>query len=870
VTLSAIDPNDRLRVLALIDHFAMGGAETLLPRFAAAAPTAGIDIQIACVEERDGNPAAAPLYELGQAPVNLSLTGRHGPGAVLAVRRHLARVRPQVVHTHLGTSDVLGGLAARSLGIPAVSTIHAAAWPGRLELRRRVVKHCASRVIAVSESARAEYLRHGWAREDQIVTIHNGIDVVPCPGAGAEVRRELGFGPEALVLGMVSALRPEKGHDIALEAVRRLRSRIPQLRLLIVGRGGVGDDIGAQAAALGDAVVMAGQRDDVMRVFDAIDICLQPSREDAFPTTLIEAMAASVPIVATAVGGIPELVSDGRTGVLVPAPPRAEPLLEALDQLLRDPSLRRQLAAAARDEYERRFTAAPWVRTTRALYDAVLAESPPRRGRRPDVREAGAREEQVLEWTPSLRRAGRPDVESREPTLPYVPPSMFAAGAVVAAGLLGRFMADGRLKYGVGLIFVACYVPLVMFDLAAAFAVFVSVQYFQDLSILSSAPNAMGVLVGLGWIGAFLGRRGQIEAIRQHGRLLVTVILFCCWMTLTIAWSQQPGLAGTAVGFWWLAAFALLIALTTLTSARDFRFVALAIVIGAVISVMIGLATGSIAASINTVNQTAVQGRFTGGGGDPNEQAAAFVPALFLIVGLIGIYRQRAMRIALVLAFGLIAVGFFATQSRGGLVSLAAASLAALFLAPRYRRRIFGLSLIVVLAAVAIVATNPGALTRIVDVGGGSSGRNDLWRVGWEVFTAHPILGVGAANFTVVESHYVLRPGTITHIQYLVNVPYLVSSAYLQQLAESGVIGLIAYLAVMWACLRATWRAIKRLDALGWAEYADLGRAILLGTIGMLSAVFFISDGNDWRLWVLLGMGPALLTLAGRLQARAP
>jgi glycosyltransferase involved in cell wall biosynthesis len=380
VTPNAIEPNAQVRVLALIDHFALGGAETLLSRFAAAAPTAGISLQIACLEERDGNPAAAPLYETGPAPINLSLTGPHGVRSLSAVRRHIARLRPQVVHTHLGTSDVLGGLAARSLGIPAVSTIHAAAWPGRLDLRRRVVKHCAVRVIAVSEMARREYLRHGWAREEQVVTIHNGIDVLPCPGAGAGVRQELGLGPEHLVLGMVSALRPEKGHEIALDVVRRLRSRIPLVRLLIVGQGALGDELRAKAAPLGDAVVMAGPRDDVMHVFDAIDICLHPSHADAFPTTLMEAMAASVPIVATAVGGIPEIVSDGRTGVLVPAPPRADALVDALDPLLRDPNLRRRLAAAGHLEYERRFTAAPWVRATRGLYDAVLAESPTRRG----------------------------------------------------------------------------------------------------------------------------------------------------------------------------------------------------------------------------------------------------------------------------------------------------------------------------------------------------------------------------------------------------------------------------------------------------------------------------------------------------------
>jgi glycosyltransferase involved in cell wall biosynthesis len=381
VTSGLAEPSDQVRVLALIDHFVMGGAETLLPRFAAAAPKAGIKLEVACVEELNGNPAAAPLYELGLAPVNLSLTGRHGPGALRAVRRHIARVRPQVVHTHLGTSDLIGGLAARSLAIPAVSTIHAARWERRLGPRRRVVKHCAARVIAVSETARLDYLRHGWAREDQIVTIHNGIDVVPCPGAGGDVRQELGLAPEDFVVGMVSALRPEKGHDVALEVVRRLRARIPRLRLLVVGEGDLREEIGRRAADLDGAVVMAGLRHDVMRVLDAVDVCLHPSRADAFPTTLIEAMAASVPIVASAVGGIPEILSADRTGILIPAPPRAEAFVDPLERLLRDPDRRRALATAGREEYVRRFTADPWVRSTRTVYDAVLAESSRRRRR---------------------------------------------------------------------------------------------------------------------------------------------------------------------------------------------------------------------------------------------------------------------------------------------------------------------------------------------------------------------------------------------------------------------------------------------------------------------------------------------------------
>jgi glycosyltransferase involved in cell wall biosynthesis len=349
----------------------------MLARFAEAAPRAGIRLSIACLSDLVGNPAAEPLYARGTPPVNLGLIGRPGPGALLKVRRHIAQVQPQIVHTHLGTSDVVGAMTARSLRVPMISTIHAMDWPRTpsSDLRRRLVKLCATRVIAVSDSARERYLERGWARPEQIVTIHNGMDVVPVPGAGAEVRREFGFDPDALVVGMVSGLRPEKGHDVAIEAIARLRARCPQLRLLIVGQGHLREQIERQAVTmLGGAVVFAGGRPDVMRVFDAIDICLHPSRADAFPTTLIEAMAASVPVIASAVGGIPEIVTDGVTGLLTPAPPSPTAVTERLSALIEDPPRRRALAEAGRRVYAERFTADPWTRRTRELYDEVVAE----------------------------------------------------------------------------------------------------------------------------------------------------------------------------------------------------------------------------------------------------------------------------------------------------------------------------------------------------------------------------------------------------------------------------------------------------------------------------------------------------------------
>lgn len=373
---SAIEsPPSEISVLALIDHLVLGGAEMLLAQFAGAAPTAGIRPNVACLFELDGNPAAEPLRRAGVEPVNLGLPQQLTPRTVRAVRRHIRELAPDVVHTHLGQADLAGSIAAKSLGVPVVSTIHTTEWDpsAKTYVKRMLIRLCADRIVAVSDSAAQSYLRRGFASERQITTIRNGIDVVAEPGSGRELRTQLGWRQDDLVVGMLSALRAVKGHDVAVAAFRRLADEFPNLKLLIVGGGGERDTIASITRDLGSRVAMIGHRFDVMRCFDAFDVCLHPSHAEAFPTTLIEAMAASVPVLATAVGGIPEIITDGQTGLLVPGPPDADRIGPTLRQLLSDVALRRALGQAARHSYEQRFTIKPWILTTRKLYEDVLA-----------------------------------------------------------------------------------------------------------------------------------------------------------------------------------------------------------------------------------------------------------------------------------------------------------------------------------------------------------------------------------------------------------------------------------------------------------------------------------------------------------------
>jgi glycosyltransferase involved in cell wall biosynthesis len=357
----------------------------LLSELAAGASSAQIELSVGYLEDRDGSPAATRLRSRGIEPTLAQIKRPHpllSRSEYLMVRRHLAEVRPDVLHTHLGYADTLGGFAARSLKIPAVSTIHLIEWERRPHnardytrerlmslARRRYMKA----VIAPSEAARQAYLGMGWDKPERVVTVHNGIVAQAQPGTGRAVRHELGLKADDLVAVMLSVLRLRKGHDIATKAVRTLRERFPQLKLLVVGDGPDRVAIEEATAPLGPAAVLAGHRDDVMRVLDAADILLHPSEVDAFPTALLEGMAAGLPIVATATGGIPEIVADQVTGVLIEAPPRSERLIEALRPLLENRELRRQFGARGKERFEHEFTAERWAGRVRVVYEAALS-----------------------------------------------------------------------------------------------------------------------------------------------------------------------------------------------------------------------------------------------------------------------------------------------------------------------------------------------------------------------------------------------------------------------------------------------------------------------------------------------------------------
>ena len=369
-----------VRVHALVDTLYFGGAEFLLADFAEVAADAGIELSVAALKPlTPPAPAADRLRLRGFEPEAVPVTSMVHPRELRRVRRHLAGLRPDLVHTHLSTADFLGGIAARSLGIPLVTTIHADWWADewrertRTWLASRARRHCADTVVAVSESARTAYLAAGHDIPEHVTVVRNGIVDRARPGSGAGVRQELGLGRDELVVTALAELRPEKNFEAAIDALGLLGDRFPNARLVIAGAGPHEDALHRHAVRLGGAVVLPGHREDSMELLDATDVVIHPSHFDAFPTTLLEAMAASVPVVAAGVGGIPEIVEADVTGVLV-TPPSSEALAAALTPLLERRELRVRLGSAGRERFEREFSAEPWAHRVRAVYDRVLRE----------------------------------------------------------------------------------------------------------------------------------------------------------------------------------------------------------------------------------------------------------------------------------------------------------------------------------------------------------------------------------------------------------------------------------------------------------------------------------------------------------------
>ncbi|MEA2449103.1 MAG: hypothetical protein QOG63_1035 [Thermoleophilaceae bacterium] len=454
------------------------------------------------------------------------------------------------------------------------------------------------------------------------------------------------------------------------------------------------------------------------------------------------------------------------------------------------------------------------------------------------------------------------------PLLPSTPGPIAAAG-IAAAILVGTLTAHSP-QLGMGLLIAIAYVPLVLLNLPLGIVLWVVLTFMQGLSVVSVAPNATAILIGLAWLGTAGSRREWAAAVMQrHRKLLGAMALFFGWITLSALWARNP--SWVWLEFWqWPVAIAIFVVLTgSFASRRWTIYLVGAFVIGSTLSVLVGLIGSGLNPAGSALASAAVDGgRLQGAGGDPNYLAAGCVPAIALAAGLIGVTRSSLVKWGLTAVMAVLVAGLGASESRGGFVAGIVAIGCAIVVNKRQRAKV--VAIVAVLGSLVAIyfAAFPSTLDRVSSIDGGGNGRSDLWHFAWRMTEDHPVIGVGLNNFPLVAKDYIHEPGEREFTYLITETPHVTHNVYLQLLAETGVIGISLFVLILIGCLRAALAAGRRFDQLGETAMAGLSRAVFVGMVGMLSASFFISNANDRRLWILLALGPIMLALSQR-PARA-
>ena len=367
------------RVLYIIDSLKIGGAEMLLMGLLDGVAEAGGQAHVAYFTP---GPLEAEVRRRGVPLTRLSDKGLKDPRVILRVRRLIRDWQPDVVHTHLLKSDLVGQIAARMTGTPRLITLHNTDhWRSNRVMSAvyRTATRGADACIAVSERV-AEHVAdtRGYAR-GRITTIVNGIDLDHFrPGQPALDLTRYGVPQGAPTVAVIGRLMPQKDHRNFVDAAAIVARQMPDVRFLIVGDGPLKADIAGRIADVGparDRIILTGEITEMAQLLSAVDVQAISSAWEGLPMTLLEGMAMEKPVVTTDVGGIADVVEDGHNGRLVPAKdPQA--LAAALLDVLRDADRARKLGRAARQTIAATYGSDVMRNRLFAIYDRVAKTAP--------------------------------------------------------------------------------------------------------------------------------------------------------------------------------------------------------------------------------------------------------------------------------------------------------------------------------------------------------------------------------------------------------------------------------------------------------------------------------------------------------------
>lgn len=369
-----------IQVLHLTDTYRIGGpGKTIINSAKYIDPGFRVHVSSFTSLDAERNEFASAVRDAGIPYLELRETGRFNPCHVARIRQYVLDHKIGLLHTHGYRTDVMGFLATRGLPVAIVTTHHGWIRNTRRQMlfTRLALRLCARfhGVELVSEQMRRELpstLRHS----SRVSVVHNGIvlgDYAPA-GLRTSVRAELGVQSDDIVIGVIGRMSVEKGQVEMLDAMRSVREKVARAVLLFAGEGALRPVLERRAQDLGldGRVRFVEHRQPVQPLYEAIDLLASPSRTEGLSNVILEALTFGVPVVATKVGGNPEIVEDGVSGLLVPARD-PETMASALVRVLTDADLRSRLVSSGRRRVCEQFSFDARMRREERFYRTALA-----------------------------------------------------------------------------------------------------------------------------------------------------------------------------------------------------------------------------------------------------------------------------------------------------------------------------------------------------------------------------------------------------------------------------------------------------------------------------------------------------------------
>jgi glycosyltransferase involved in cell wall biosynthesis len=371
-----------VKVLQLITRLDQGGAPRIFLKLIRGLKENGIDVVMASGPSQQPEEEPRKFSQLLHIPyypllhLRRDILPLHDSLALWEIITLIRRERPALLHTHTTKAGILGRVAGWLTRTKTIHTPHGHLFYGYFGkgkerfyvlLEQLAARFC-ERIITISEDERKEYLHKGIGNAKKVVTVYNGIYTKQFPGNGKKARVELGIAHGVPLVGFVGRMEGIKGPDRFVETAKEVKAACPQVHFVMVGDGPMMIDLMKVAQGISDFHFL-GYREDIPDLMAALDLLVIPSRNDGFNLAAVEGMASSKPIVATAVGGLPEVVGDG--GILV-QPEDTKGLAQETIRLINTPDLRKQIGKRGKERAATLFDWNVCLQKTLDIYHQVM------------------------------------------------------------------------------------------------------------------------------------------------------------------------------------------------------------------------------------------------------------------------------------------------------------------------------------------------------------------------------------------------------------------------------------------------------------------------------------------------------------------